>query len=526
MEHTIILYLCTWGPHAAFQTLMDTRAGIPHEIKMVRVPCAGRVGRSLLFKPFEMGASGVAVAGCKEGACRYGMGACAARDNVADTREILGLLGLSKDRLAHATFGPEEDRGLASFLTAFAERIRELGPSPIVFRPEPRATGSFEEHIRKAAAAHDLNVCQDCGKCASACPVAIAGKPFSPRAIAQAVISGRAGDPAVARDIWTCLTCGTCQTLCPSAVNFPDFVRDARHALFLSGNTGQESHGGFFQSLSRAMCSPDLPVRHWDWLPEDIRTDRTSKTLFFGGCAPYFDVFFRRPLGVRLTHILADGLRLLNFFDITPAVLDDERCCGHDLLWSGDKEGFLALARLNTERIHAMGVEEVITACPEGYRTLSRDYPAMGIERRFKVTHLLDALEREIGKGAVAFERLERNITFQDPCRLSRHEGRPDLPRALLSRLDVAGMREMRDRGANALCCGNCAWTGCGAHSKAMQTERLRQAREAGADLLVTACPKCQIHLACAMRDPFMEDSAKVEIQDITGVLAKTIRWA
>ena len=44
-----------------------------------------------------------------------------------------------------------------------------------------------------------------------------------------------------------------------------------------------------------------------------------------------------------------DSLRLLNFFDVLPRLLEDERCCGHDLLWSGDRENFLRLARLNVE---------------------------------------------------------------------------------------------------------------------------------------------------------------------------------
>ena len=53
-----------------------------------------------------------------------------------------------------------------------------------------------------------------------------------------------------------------------------------------------------------------------------------------------------------------------------------------------------------------MGIEEVVTACPECYRTLSRDYAAHGIKVGFKVTHLYELLEREIDKGAVGFERL------------------------------------------------------------------------------------------------------------------------
>jgi Fe-S oxidoreductase len=228
---------------------------------------------------------------------------------------------------------------------------------------------------------------------------------------------------------------------------------------------------------------------------------------------------------VRTRDILVDSLRLLNFFDVFPAVLAEERCCGHDLLWTGDRKNFLELARLNAEAFERAGVEEIVTACPECYRTLSHDYPNLGVEIRAKVTHLYDFLEHEIDKGAVGFDDLDRRITFQDPCRLSRLENRADLPRKLISRLRSRGFEEMHDRGVSALCCGNCAWTGCDSYSKSLQVKRLQQAKATGSDLLVTACPKCQIHLRCAMEDPFLGEELSMEMMDLASVLAKTIRW-
>lgn len=92
----IILFMCNWNPHTAFQTLEDQRAEIPPEIRMVRIPCAGRISKALLFKAFEKGADGVALVGCEPGFCRYGSGTATARDNTPDTREILEFLGLGK----------------------------------------------------------------------------------------------------------------------------------------------------------------------------------------------------------------------------------------------------------------------------------------------------------------------------------------------------------------------------------------------------------------------------------------------
>lgn len=525
MSLNIILFMCNWGPHAAFQALQDNGSSIPPDVRMIRIPCTGRISKSLLFRAFEMGADGVALIGCEPGSCRYGSGTAVAALNVDDTRGILDLLGLRKERLRWATFLPEQSSELLAFLQDFAGSLQAIGKSPVTPTPRTPVDPTADAGIRQLLSTHDVYACQDCGKCSSACPLTLVGKPFSPRGLANSIISGSIDSPAVERDVWSCLTCGLCYDRCPSAVDFPEFIREMRRIQRQGGKQGHQAHDGFFQSLMRTMTSPQLKPRHWDWLPEDAKTDPDSKVLFFGGCSPYFDTFFGGHLGVHTQDILADSIRLLNFFDITPAVLSEERCCGHDLLWSGDLENYLRLAKLNMEAMEQAGIEEIVTACPECYRTFTHDYPEQGVAVPFKVTHLYDLLEREIDKGAVGFEKIDRGLTFQDPCRLSRLENRADLPRKLLARMHPRVFEEMRDRGPSALCCGNCAWTGCDSYSKALQVKRLKQARETGSDLLVTACPKCQIHLRCAMEDPFHGKDLEMEMMDLTTLMAKTIHW-
>ncbi len=522
----IILFMCGWGPHAAYQTLQDDLAPIPGEIKMVRIPCAGRITKALLMKSFEMGADGVILTGCEAGSCRYGSGTENAREHVADTRGILDLLGLGKTRLQLANFLPDEPERLLQFLADFAEEIRTLGRSPIGRGPKTITHEQHEGVLSDIISTHDVYACQECGKCSSACPLTLAGKPFSPRAIANAVIAGKVDDPSVQKDIWACLTCGLCYDRCPSAVNFSEFIRDLRAFIIQRTPDKYAAHGGFFHSLMRTMTEPALDINHWEWLEDDIQIDNDSKTLFFGGCAPYFDIFFKQHLGVNTRESLISSLSLLNFFDVHPALLPGERCCGHDLLWSGDRENFVKLARLNREAVHEQGIEEIITTCPECYTTLKRDYPAHGIDLDLKVTHLYEFLEQEIDKGAVDFKKINKKLTFQDPCRLSRVEKRPDLPRKLITRLNKVSFTEMANWGSNAICCGNSAWIGCDAFSKALQVERLKDAHDTEGDVLITACPKCQIHLSCAMEDPFRGDELKMDLMDLTTVLARTIDWA
>jgi len=520
---TIILYLCNWGPHTAFHTLQEQAADIPDAIKVVRVPCAGRINRALLLKAFELGADGVVLAGCRPGACRYGSGTETSEKNIENTRDILDPLGLGRERLRFETFLPDEHDRLLAFLRKFTADIRTLGKTPVSAHPPEAAAGEpLTEMVRR----HDVFACQDCGKCTSACPLSLTGKEFSPRALASSIIAGDTDSPAVKDAIASCLTCGMCDERCPSAVHFSEFVRDLRIHLDYSGESGSaQAHAGFFQTLQRTLAAPQLVPRRWDWLPPDIAVDQNSTMLYWGGCAMFFDFFFRHFLKVQTRDILADSLRLLNFFDMRPALLPDERCCGHDLLWSGDRDNFLRLARLNVEAFRARGIRQVVTSCPECYWTLKRDYPAFGIEPGVQVTHLYELLDGEISKGKVVFKKLGRAMTFQDSCRLSRFEGRPDLPRRLIERLQQDAFVEMPDHGRASICCGNSAWTGCDAYSKALQVKRLEQARKTGSDLLVTSCPKCQIHLKCTMEDPFREDAIKMDMMDLTSVLARTIMW-
>lgn len=523
----ILLFLCNWGAHAAFLTLQDTLRPIPDEIRMVRTPCTGRIDRAMMIKAFAKGADGVAVVGCEPGTCRYGSGTATSQRNTGDVQSILDIMGLGGERLRFAAFLPEQSEEMLAFLQDFSTDIRKLGHTGIETLPPPLISDMVQrkEEMQQLVTTYDIHACQDCGKCSSACPLALIGKSFSPRAIASAVITGGIHAPGVQENAWSCLTCGLCYDRCPSAVNFPSFIKDLRHLYRQSELPGQEVHGGFFHSLMRSLTSPAVKPQRWAGLPEDIRTDPHSTTLFFGGCAPYYDIFFSKHSDVSTSTILNDSLRLLNFFDVTPRLLEDERCCGHDLLWSGDKENFSRLARLNVDRLHELGIETVITTCPECFMTLHTTYAEQGIEPRFKVVHLYDFLEEQIDKGAVCFEPLDRTITFQDSCRLGRLENRADLPRKLLKRLKPVKFQEMKESGGAAICCGNCAWTGCDSYSKAMQVKRLEQVHATGSDLLITACPKCQIHLKCAMEDPFRREQLSIEMMDLTSVIAQTIRW-
>ena len=92
---------------------------------------------------------------------------------------------------------------------------------------------------------------------------------------------------------------------------------------------------------------------------------------------------------------------MLNRMGITPALLPNERCCGHDLLNSGDVDGFVKLARQNVKEIAVTGAKRVFLSCPEGYHTIKNEYPSYLGNMGFEVVHLVELVAEAVAKGEV-----------------------------------------------------------------------------------------------------------------------------
>lgn len=370
-----------------------------------------------------------------------------------------------------------------------------------------------------------LYQCLECGKCSASCPRLLSGKEYSPRLLAHKLIAERNDESFIENSVWECLTCALCEERCPSGVEFSRFIVEMRTLLAeTKGLRGYRAHDGALHSWMRMMTAPRLEQNRLDWITPELRVKTRGQLAFFTGCAPYFDVFFA-GIKVDTLSIVRDAIRLLNFLDLEPAVLPNERCCGHDLLWTGDRENFEALCERNYEEFKSAGVEEVVVTCPECYLVLGQYMPEVIPGFDLKVTLLLDLLGREFKKGGMAFHPYARKVTFQDPCRLGRVAGRCAEPREMLAQVPELTLQEMENSGRSAICCGNNGFINCDAYSKRIQLSRLQEAKATNADLLITACPKCMIHLTCAMRDPTKKESLAMEIRDLVSVLAERIKW-
>ncbi len=368
-----------------------------------------------------------------------------------------------------------------------------------------------------------IRLCLDCGKCTVVCPVTRYDAEFNPRLIVQEALMSQNGYSPVSEKVWSCIGCNMCMERCNYNVRFTDFIRSLRYQAFIEGTDIQYNHGGTPQSIMHIMGHKDTRQSRLSWLPKDVKIAKQSDTAFFVGCAPYFDVLFH-DLGVKTVEGTKGALRLLNRAQIPFTVLPNERCCGHDLLLMGDREGFLALARANLKELRQRGIKNIITACPEGYYTLKFDYPRFLDNWDINVKHMTEVLASLIENGRLALGSLEQKVTYHDPCTLGRYARVFDPPRQILEAINGLETVEMADNREKALCCGASPWVHCGLVNKQIQKERLAQAATTGADTLVTACPKCQIHLRCAQKNTEGNDVCQIEIRDLFDIAADSLQ--
>jgi Fe-S oxidoreductase len=167
-------------------------------------------------------------------------------------------------------------------------------------------------------------------------------------------------------------------------------------------------------------------------------------------------------------------------------------------------------------------VRKIITSCPECYYTLKVDWPKFLGDTGIQVLHLTEVIAPLVQSGSLKLGKLGKRATYHDPCALGRCSGLYDEPRNVLRAvvgLELAEMEQSRDK---SLCCGASPWSHCGAVNRRVQERLLAQAEATGAELLVTACPKCQIHLRCAQK----AGDGKVhqlDIKDLATVLVQSL---
>ncbi|MCD4720780.1 MAG: (Fe-S)-binding protein [Desulfobacula sp.] len=363
-----------------------------------------------------------------------------------------------------------------------------------------------------------IDYCMECGVCTGSCPVAMELEGFSPRQMIKRMLGEPEGNVLQSKDVWACLSCSRCSDRCPVEIDFPAFIRAYRKKARQEGNLPKLSHHGMFHTITNIQAR-GVQQDRIEWAKKAGKISEKGDYFYFTGCITYYDVAFQY-LDLKMIESAKSNLMLLNKMGIEPVISNDEVCCGHDAFWSGDDDTFLTLAEKNIETIAATGAKKVIFGCPEGYSMFREAYTEKFGPLPFDIVHITEFLAKELPNTDVLFKKGEKKIvTFQDPCRLGRRSGIYDAPRDLIGLVSGTSLSEMEHNRENAVCCGTTAWMECSTCSKVMQIQRLKEAETVGAEAIITACPKCQIHLTCAKKNTDHD----IDIIDLVSWLAANI---
>jgi len=129
-EPVIVAFCCHYCAYTAADMAGSQRLHYPPNVKIVRVPCSGKVDALHIMKAFEKGADGVYVAGCLEGDCHFKNGNTRAARRVAYVQKMLEDIGIGGERVGMFLMSAGMGERFAQTATDFTEKIRSLGPNP------------------------------------------------------------------------------------------------------------------------------------------------------------------------------------------------------------------------------------------------------------------------------------------------------------------------------------------------------------------------------------------------------------
>ena len=364
----------------------------------------------------------------------------------------------------------------------------------------------------------DFYSCADCGRCSDNCPANAVGRPLSPRFISIKArdycfqhypMLGRAnnGTPLIGGiysedEIWSCTTCGACEEECPLLVEYIDKIVDLRRGMVDDGNVPQSLQKPLKALESRGNPYGKVEKKKSDWTKaQDFQTtckvnivdgSKVADTLYFVDSVTSFDD--------RMQSIGRATARILDHVGENFGILGAaERDSGHEVRRFGEETLFMALRDHNAEAIKASGVQRIVTADPHAYNALKHDYRDIP-----PVEHISQVIAREVKTGKITFNPVENGsvYTYHDPCYLGRHNQVYNDPRAVLDAIPGLKRVEMSRSRDRSFCCG-----GGGLmlfyepkEEQRMGVKRVQMAAEAGANVIVTACPFCMANIEDAIK--------------------------
>jgi len=367
----------------------------------------------------------------------------------------------------------------------------------------------------------DFNMCMQCGECTGSCPVFSKSK-LNPRRlmleIAYTISPLTMYPPLDIREkseVWDCTTCRTCSYRCPRDVNPMDVLIGLRGLLVEEGRvppTLGDALEGVYKygnpwGLSRSKRSDwaqNLKVKY-------VTEGEKVELLYFVGCAASYDS--------RAQEVARALVKNLNTLGVDFSILGNkENCCGNEVYSLGEKGLFEELAQKNLGLFDQYGINSIITTSPHCFHAFKNRYG-----RELPVKHYTQYFADLIDKGKLNFlGRVEKVVTYQDPCFLGKHNNIYDEPRKIIESVPGVKFLELRMSRTRSVCCeggGGRMWYDI--PGERLAETRVREAIKLGAEILVVACPFCLLTFDDAIKTTGNED--RIKVVDIMELVAEAL---
>ncbi len=128
-EPKIVAFVCNWCTYAGADLAGISRIQYPPNVRLIRLPCSGRVNPFYVVKALQEGADGVLVSGCHPGECHYLTGNLSARRKFAMLKRFLSYIGIEADRTMFTWISASEGEKFANVIKGVTERVKALGPA-------------------------------------------------------------------------------------------------------------------------------------------------------------------------------------------------------------------------------------------------------------------------------------------------------------------------------------------------------------------------------------------------------------
>ena len=128
-EPKIVAFLCNWCSYAGADLAGVSRLQYGTNVRIIRVPCSGRINPLYIVKALQNGADGVLISGCHPGDCHYISGNLVARRKFAVIKRLLIYIGIEPDRVQFSWVSASEGKRFAMLMNKVIADIKRIGPS-------------------------------------------------------------------------------------------------------------------------------------------------------------------------------------------------------------------------------------------------------------------------------------------------------------------------------------------------------------------------------------------------------------